>query len=249
MRHVGVALSRVLVPDTSGGLIGDYEQWFNGPNRLLGFRVPPDHVYATCAFPIPADVPIPEALKQPDAIRQLYLPRGGTLSPAAQWMLEALCAHAGELHWARMQEHDMLYADPHWNALYLGDAAHGMVPTLGQGATQAIEDAVAAGDIITREWASGSRDPRRWLHLIAGARSERMGFVMGLSLAATDTMLTQADPDAGPEPNPMAGSLQRLHLQKTERCFLAKLRSLYCDVTGGRVPTEGASLPAEGLRA
>jgi salicylate hydroxylase len=59
-RHVGVAMSRALVPDTSGGLIDDYEQWFNGPNRLLAFRVPPAHVYATCAFPIGVGESIPE---------------------------------------------------------------------------------------------------------------------------------------------------------------------------------------------
>src|SRR5262249_5104303 len=62
VHHVGVAISRLLVPDTSGGLVDDYEQWFNGSNRLLGFRVPPAHVYATCAIPIPSDEPIPEAL-------------------------------------------------------------------------------------------------------------------------------------------------------------------------------------------
>ena len=32
---IGVAISRVLVPDSSGGLIRDYEQWFNGPNLSL----------------------------------------------------------------------------------------------------------------------------------------------------------------------------------------------------------------------
>ncbi len=38
LKHVGVAISRVIVPDTSRGLVDDYEQWFNGPNRLA--RVP-----------------------------------------------------------------------------------------------------------------------------------------------------------------------------------------------------------------
>ena len=54
---VGVAISRTLVPDTSRGLIDDYEQWFNGPNRLLAFRVPPDHVYVAAAFPIALQIP------------------------------------------------------------------------------------------------------------------------------------------------------------------------------------------------
>jgi salicylate hydroxylase len=224
VRHVGVAISRVLVPDTSGGLIDDYEQWFNGPNRLLGFRVPPNHVYATCAFPILPDEPIPDALKRPDAIREMYLPRAGKLSPSAQWMLETLCERAADLHWARMQEHDMLYADPDWNVLYLGDAAHGMVPTLGQGATQAIEDAAVAGDIIAQEWGSGRRNPRHWLRLIARARAERMRFAMQISLDATDTMLHGADPVAG-------------SLHKMQPGFLTRLRRLYRDIVGGSAPT------------
>src|SRR5215475_8224849 len=35
VRLTGVAVFRVLVADTSNGLIDDYEQWFNGANRLL----------------------------------------------------------------------------------------------------------------------------------------------------------------------------------------------------------------------
>ncbi len=36
----GVSIFRLLVPDTSGGLISDYEQWFHQDKRLLGFRIP-----------------------------------------------------------------------------------------------------------------------------------------------------------------------------------------------------------------
>lgn len=236
VRHVGVAISRVLVPDTSGGLIDDYEQWFNGPNRLLGFRVPSAHVYATCAFPILPDEPIPETLKRPDAIREMYVPKGGKLSASAEWMVDTLCAHAADLHWARMQEHDMLYADPDWNVLYLGDAAHGMVPTLGQGATQAIEDATIAGDIIAQEWTSGRRNPRQWLRRIARARADRMRFAMQLSLDATDTMLDGADPVAGT-------------LQKLRPGFLARLRALYCNVAETATATGFRELAAGGLMA
>jgi len=236
VRHVGVAISRVLVPDTSGGLIDDYEQWFNGPNRLLGFRVPQAHIYATCAFPIAPDEPIRDALKRPEGIRAMFTPPAGALSPSARWMVDALCENAAELHWARMQEHDLLYADPDWNVLYLGDAAHGMVPTLGQGATQAIEDAAVAGDIIAQEWAGGRRDPRRWLRLIARTRAERMRFAMQFSLAATDTLLDGADPVAGT-------------LQKTGPGFLARLRSLYCDVAGPGAPAGFGECAAGGLMA
>ncbi|MBO0763622.1 MAG: hypothetical protein J2P50_03390 [Hyphomicrobiaceae bacterium] len=236
MRPVGVAISRALVPDTSGGLIDDYEQWFNGPNRLLGFRVPPAHIYATCTFPIPPHEPIPEALKRAEAIRAMYVPPSGKLSAPAQWMLDALCSHAADLHWARMQWHCLRYADPDWNVLYLGDAAHGMVPTLGQGATQAIEDATVAGDIITQEWASERRNPRHWLRQISHARSDRVHFAMQLSLEATDTMLEGADPVAGT-------------LRKLKPGFLAKLRALYCDVTGKAAREDFHELAAGSLVA
>jgi salicylate hydroxylase len=214
---VGVAISRVLVPDSSKGLIDDYEQWFNGPNRLLAFRVPPEHIYVAAAFPIAPDEPIPHRLKQPDALRAAYMPPGGMLSDQARWLVDTICANVADTHWARMQEHGTLFADPRTGVLYLGDAAHGMVPTLGQGATQAIEDAAIAAGLIAREWAAGRRDPRQWLHSIEQLRRERMRFVMEFSLEATDTMLDGADPVAG-----------TLHKSKPE--FLAKLRRLYRDV-------------------
>jgi salicylate hydroxylase len=216
-RHIGVAISRLLVPDTSDGLIDDYEQWFNGPNRLLAFRVPPSHVYAACAFPIAPDQPIADHQKSADALRAAYTPSNGVLTDQTRWLIDTICAHAGDMHWARLQEHNALYADPLSNVLYLGDAAHGMVPTLGQGATQAVEDAACAAGLIARAWTNGLLNPRHWLGEIVQARSDRMRFVMQFSLEATDTMLASADPVAGT-------------LHKTEPDFMGKLARLYRDV-------------------
>jgi salicylate hydroxylase len=218
-RMVGVAISRVLVPDSSRGLIDDYEQWFNGPNRLLAFRVPPDHIYVATAFPIPAEQPIPERLKEPEALRAAFTPPGGRLNDQARWLIDTICSNVADTHWARMQEHDVLYADPRSPVLYLGDAAHGMVPTLGQGATQAIEDAAVAAGLMVREWTAGRRDPRSWLNAIEALRRERMRFTMEFSLEATDTMLEGADPVAG-----------TLHKKQPE--FMARLRRLYQEVPG-----------------
>ena len=216
-RFVGVAISRVLVPDTSGGLIDDYEQWFNGPNRLLAFRVPPDHIYVASAFPIAPHDPIPDSLKQADALRAAFAPARGALSGQASWLVDTICNNIADTHWARMQEHDALYADASCNILYLGDAAHGMVPTLGQGATQAIEDAATAASLIVREWSAGRREPRTWLTAIERMRRDRIRFTMEFSLEATDSMLEGADPVA-----------RTLHKKQPE--FLAKLRELYCAV-------------------
>jgi salicylate hydroxylase len=212
--HVGIAISRVLVPDDSGGLIDDYEQWFNGPNRLLAFRVPPGHIYIAGAFPIAPETPIPDTMKEAPALRAMFTPPNGKPSDQAVWLIDTICTEAANNHWARMQEHDVLYADPICNVLYLGDAAHGMVPTLGQGANQAIEDACIAADHIATALAAGSQSPREWLTAIALERSTRVRFVMDFSLDASDTMLDGADPVAG-------------SLHKTKPDFLAKLSRVY----------------------
>jgi salicylate hydroxylase len=219
VRQIGVAIFRLLVPNTSGGLIDDYEQWFNGPNRLLAFRVPDDHIYIAGSFPIGED--IPEELKTAAALRACYEPAGRAPSAQCRWLIDTICAHAPQVHWARMQEVAPLFSDGSGHVLLLGDAAHGMVPTLGQGATQAIEDACLAASQM-RAHALGARrakvavDVPKLVQAIARKRAERVRFVMDLSLDATDTMLAGADPVAGT-------------LRKLERPFLEKLRSLYCE--------------------
>jgi salicylate hydroxylase len=217
VRHTGVAISRVLVPDTSNGLIDDYEQWFNGPNRLLSFRVPPDHIYIACAFPISPEADIAPHQKTAEALRAAYTPPRAEPSAQARWMIETVCANVADTHWARMQEHDILYRAGDCNVLYLGDAAHGMVPTLGQGATQAIEDAANAADLIVRHCRAGQDDVATWLAGIENLRRDRMRFVMEFSLAATDTMLAGADPVAGTK-------------HKNEAAFRDRLKGLYRDV-------------------
>jgi salicylate hydroxylase len=216
VRLTGVAISRLLVPDTSRGLIDDYEQWFNGPNRLLAFRVPPDHVYVAGTFPIPPEAQITEDMKTPAALRAAYTPHDAPPSDQARWLIDQLCAGVAETHWARMQEHDVLYRAADCNVLYLGDAAHGMVPTLGQGATQAIEDAACAVALITQRYQAGARDVAPWLGEIEALRRDRMRFVKDFSLAATDTMLAGADPVAGTR-------------KKNEGPFRDRLKRLYRD--------------------
>jgi salicylate hydroxylase len=217
VRLIGVAVFRVLVPDTSNGLIDDYEQWFNGPNRLLAFRVPPDHVYIAGTFPILPDADIADDLKGPDMLRAAYTPREAAPSAQARWLIDTVCANAAETHWARMQEHDLLYRAADCNVLYLGDAAHGMVPTLGQGATQAIEDAASAASLMTRCHDQVLCDVGRWLAEIDALRMERVRFVMEFSLEATDTMLEGADPVAGTR-------------HKNEAPFRNRLKALYRDI-------------------
>jgi salicylate hydroxylase len=217
IKQTGVAISRVLVPDTSNGLIDDYEQWFNGHNRLLSFRVPPDHIYIAGAFPIPPEAEIAPEQKMPDALRAAYTPRSAPPSAQARWLIDTICQNVADTHWARMQEHELLYRASDCNVLYLGDAAHGMVPTLGQGATQALEDAANAAALITQRYMQGKRDIESWLSEIEVLRKDRMRFVMEFSLEATDTMFAGADPVEGTR-------------HKNEALFQDKLKALYRDV-------------------
>ena len=217
VRQTGVAIFRLLVPDTSGGLIDDYEQWFNGPNRLLSFRVPPGHIYVAGTFPIPPDEQIAESAKTPEALRAAYTPRSARPSDQARWLIDTVCDNFADTHWARMQEHELLYRAADGNVLYLGDAAHGMVPTLGQGATQALEDAANAAALITQRYTDGKHDVAHWLAEIEALRQQRMRFVMEFSLEATDTLLEGADPVEGTR-------------HKNEASFQAKLKALYRDV-------------------
>jgi salicylate hydroxylase len=219
MRQFGISIFRMLVSDTSGGLIDDYEQWFNGNNRLLAFRVKSGQIYITGTFPIPVGSPTPEELKRPEALRAAYTPKGGQLGAQAAWMVDVACANVGDLHWARLQESELSYGEPEAGVLYLGDSAHGMVPTLGQGATQAVEDACVIASLVAERWNSGSRDAAEWIRAASALRSERMRFVMDLSVEASDTMIAGTDPVAGSR-------------RKFEPAFLAELRRLYCDIPG-----------------
>ncbi|MDB5757666.1 MAG: FAD-dependent oxidoreductase [Burkholderia sp.] len=217
MRQVGVAIFRLLVPDTSAGLIDDYEQWFNGPNRLLAFRVPPGHIYMAGTFPLNAGAEISDADKSAEALRRYYTPAGAVPGAQCAWLVDTLCANAGAIHWARLQETEAGYRDGDAPLLYLGDAAHGMVPTLGQGATQAIEDGCVAAALIASRLEAGNRDVNEWLRAFDAARSERIRFVMDFSLEASDTLFAGSDPVAG-------------SLKKVQPAFRAKLSRLYRDV-------------------
>lgn len=92
-----------------------------------------------------------------------------------------------------------------------------MVPTLGQGATQALEGACAALSEIENCIAAGDSNVRNWLTAIEATRSERIRFVMEFSLEASDTLLAGSDPVEGT-------------LKKRSPAFQEKLKRLYNDI-------------------
>ncbi len=220
VRHVGVCILRLLVPNTSGGLVDDYEQWFNGPNRMLGFRVPEDHIYLSGAFPIDASKPVPDEMKSSAALRKYFTPAARPPSKQCAWLIDTLCSNGEGIHWSRLQESATLFRDPGGRVLFVGDSANGMVPTLGQGATQALEGACLVADLLTARIRAGgsAAEVPAWVAEVEELRKGRVQFVMEFSLAATDTMLPGSDPVAGTR-------------KKLERPFMDKLERLYRDIS------------------
>ena len=218
-KFLGVCIFRLLLEDARPDLVDDYEQWFNGPNRLLAFRIPGNATYISGSFPILPEEDVPAEAKRPDVLRALYTPADGPSSAQCAFMIDAICSHVADIHWARLQEAPAEFCDSNRRILLLGDAAHPMVPTLGQGATQAIEDAcVAAAELRAAFADAADGSIAGALERIEQRRRARVEFVVDFSRQATDTMLAGADPVSG-------------SLAKTGPDFRARLMKLYRDVS------------------
>jgi salicylate hydroxylase len=205
---LGVCIWRLLVTDAADCPYDDYGQWFQGNARLLSFRVPGGAVYIAGTFPLDEDGQIPEEMKTVAAQRALFTPAGGAPCPAVAWMLDKIEAHLPDIHWARSATAPLLRHDASGRALFLGDAAQAMVPTLGQGATQAVECGVAAAQVLKRGGTVAE---------IAATRDPRVEFVRAFSIEASDTLVPGTDVVAGTR-------------AKMQSDFLAKLRRTYTDI-------------------
>ena len=213
-RFPGIGTWRLLVQAGPDCPIDDYVQYFCGNARLLAFTLPGGYAYIAGSFPLDGEGPIPEQTRTARAQAAYFLPSDGAPSLQVAWMLEQLERHIGDANWARTQEIDTLHQALDGRVLLIGDAAHAMFQTLGQGATQAIEDALAAADVLRADPAA----PQAACEAYEARRSARVDFAKTFTREATDTLLPGFDPVAG-------------SLAKAEEPFLSKLRTLYLDVT------------------
>jgi len=208
----GIGTWRLLVrgvgPDCP---IDEYGQYFQGNARLLSFRVPDGDVYVAGSFPLPGDGPMPVAVKTAEAQRAFFTPKDRPPSREVAWMLDQVDRGMDAMNWARTQEIAPLHQLLDGRVLLLGDAAHAMFQTLGQGATQAIEDALTAAAVLQ------AGTPKAVCDAYEARRADRVAFAAGFNREATDTLMPGADPVAG-------------SLAKAQEPFLSKLRKLYADV-------------------
>lgn len=210
--YPGIGTWRLLVRD-SRCPFDDYGQYFCGNARLLSFRLPNDYAYIAGSFPLAGSGSVPQYLKTSQAQRRFFQPRSGSASPAVDWMLNLMDRHMDSMNWARTQEIETLHHALDGRVLLLGDAAHAMYQTLGQGATQAIEDALAAASIA----GNAPAGPEAVCAAYEAKRRERIAFAKRLTREATDTLLPGTDVIAG-------------SLAKAREPFLSELRKLYADV-------------------
>lgn len=220
-RHLGVTNFRLLVDDHGSIDIDDMEQWFNGPRRLIAFRLPDGLLYLSGNFPIDPGAPTPKYFQDPAFLRTAFIDSVALPDPRLDALSEAIAANADTMHWARAQDIDALYYDDSQRILFIGDASHAMCPTLGQGATQAIEDAAAFVALAREASLQGRLSAASLCVAFALLRQDRIDFVKKLSWDASEMLMAGADPVS-------------CNRRKTAPEFMAKLEKLYNNVPVGR---------------
>lgn len=145
--HHNVCNFRLLVPNTSKNLFGDLTLYYNDQNQQLArvgvACIKPteflneESIYIFGNFSVSSDFDKKKFTRE-DFIR-LY--HNQYLTKAGQTVMEIILCNFESMHWARFQSTDICLRSTTDELYFLGDAAHAFPPSLGQGATVAIEDA------------------------------------------------------------------------------------------------------------
>lgn len=224
IRHLGVANFRVLIDDGGASGLEDLEQWYSGPNRLLGFRLADGRLYLSGNFPIPPGHELTDDQKAPAFYRAAFLPATSAVLPKCRDLMDAAGGAGATWHWSRAQEIDVRFHDDSRRVLFVGDSAHAMAPTLGQGATQAIEDGCAFVHLFRAMHAGRDFAVPALIRAYDRLRRDRIEFVKRLSWDASEPLLAGRDPVVS-------------NRDRNGPAYRAKLRRMYSDLGfGGPLP-------------
>lgn len=196
--QLGIANFRTLLDDGGRIPLDDMEQWFNGPARIIAFRLAGGLIYISGNLPIERGAPVTDQMKSKSFLREAYTPIAGATDPRLACLIDGFCATESSHHWARAQQIETRWSDLDGRVLYLGDAAHAMAPTLGQGATLAIEDAAAFMRLFACWKKLGGREAtiRQLTSAFAHLRRDRVEEVRRFSEEASDVLLLGSDTEA-----------------------------------------------------
>lgn len=217
-QQLGIANFRTLLDDDGAIEIDDMEQWFNGPARIIAFRLHDGLIYISGNLPIEVGSEIGPGMKDKAYLRKAYTPSAGEIDPRYAALIDGFCSEESVHHWARAQQIETVWNAPGGIVQFLGDAAHAMAPTLGQGATQAIEDAAVWMGLFER-WRSDGGDAgniANFTKMYSKARCERIEFVRQFSEESSDVLLLGSNTEAA-------------LAKKAQPEYRAKLERLYCE--------------------
>lgn len=159
-RYAGFSAWRAVVQSETAALGVQGETW--GTGQLFGFvPIGPERIYWFAAARLPEDEPLGSGSNREELLRRF----GEWHDPIPDLVRET---PEDRILYHHIHEVPRLKAWSSGRATLLGDAAHAMTPNLGQGACQALEDAVALGEAV----AAGS-DPVAALAAFQRARLRR----------------------------------------------------------------------------
>eukprot|EP00475_Leptophrys_vorax_P007964 TRINITY_DN150_c0_g1_i1.p1 TRINITY_DN150_c0_g1~~TRINITY_DN150_c0_g1_i1.p1 ORF type:complete len:479 (-),score=105.95 TRINITY_DN150_c0_g1_i1:67-1503(-) len=133
----------------------EFAKCLNSVPRIGIMKMPASKTYAKDSIYIFGNFGIegtvPDCAKTATGLTALFTPCIGPVSEQCKYIVKKLQENVSRLHWARMQEIPFVFRDPTGLIAFLGDSAHAMYPSLGQGATTAIEDAAVASEELISE--------------------------------------------------------------------------------------------------